>query len=157
MNRRHLLFAAAGVFLASTTFARADEVGDIVRWLKQLGFDDITTSRSLLGRVQIRATGDIGVRELVVNPRTGEILRDVWLDAAGRLVRGKPYVRTADDDESGHSGSSDGGGGSGGGGDDDNSGDDNGGSDDNSDSGSDHDSGGEDSGGSGDGEKSDDD
>jgi len=149
MNRRHLLFAAAGVFLASTTLARADEVGDIVRWLRQLGFDDITTSRSLLGRVQIEATGDIGVRELVVNPRTGEILRDVWLDSKGKVVRGKPYVRTADDDDSGHSGSGDGSGGGGGG--DDSShggGDDNGGSDDNSDSGSDHDSGSDDGGGS---------
>jgi len=165
MNRRHILVAAAGLFLASSSLAQADEVGDIVHWLRQLGFGDITTSRSLLGRVQIRATGDIGTRELVVNPRTGEILRDVWLDNAGNLVRGKPYVRAADDsDDSGHSGSGggdDGRGSSGGdddtghgGGGDDNSG--SGGGDDNSgsgggDSGSgggDHDGGSDDGGGS---------
>lgn len=113
MIRRRALLAAAALFVASTTLARADEVDKIVRWLRRLGFDEIATSRSLLGRVQIRATGAIGTRELVVNPRTGEILRDVWLDAEGKVVRGAPYPDSEDD-----GGSDDHGGGGGGGGDD---------------------------------------
>lgn len=103
MIRRRALLAAAALWLTSSTLARADDVEDIVRWLRQLGFDDVSTSRSLLGRVQIRATGAIGTRELVVNPRTGEILRDVWLDADGKPVRGAPYPGS-DDDEGGDGG-----------------------------------------------------
>ena len=121
IQRRALLAAALGL-LASTTLAHADEVGDIVRWLRGLGFDDVATSRSLLGRVQIRATGAIGTRELVVNPRTGEVLRDVWVDTGGKLVRGAPYTSKEDDRSGDHGGDSHGGGGSDDFGDDDNSG-----------------------------------
>jgi len=153
MNRRHALLAAAALFLASSTLARADEVGDIGGWLRRLGFDDIATTRSLLGRVQIRATGAIGTRELVVNPRTGEILRDVWVDAEGKVIRGKPYRRTADDGD--HHGSSSDGGGDGGGDDNGNEGEGGGGDDGEDDGGSD-DSDSSD-GGSDDGESSGDD
>lgn len=110
MIRRRVLLVAAALLMASTTLARADEVDRIVRWLRGLGFDEIATSRSLLGRVQIRATGAIGTRELVVNPRTGEILRDVWLDAEGKIVRGTPYPdRVDENDDDGHGGSNHGG------------------------------------------------
>ena len=154
MIRRRALLAAAAFVLASGTLARADEVGGIVKWLHGLGFDDVTTSRSLLGRVQIRATGAMGTRELVVNPRTGEILRDVWLDADGKLVRGARYPGSSDDDGSSDHQGSDGNGGHGGdnGGGDDNSGhgggddggnDGEGGDDSSGDGGSEHDDSGE--------------
>lgn len=150
MIRRRALLAAAALLIASTTLARADEVGDIVRWLRRLGFDDVRTSRSLLGRVQIRATGAIGTRELVVNPRTGEILRDVWVGADGKIKRGAPYPGSSDDaGDDGHSTSNDGGGADHGGGDD--SGEDDDSGDDSSD---DDDSG--DDGGSDDDESGDD-
>lgn len=152
MIQRRALLAAAVLLLASTTLARADEVEDIVRWLRGLGFDDVSTSRSLLGRVQIRATGAIGTRELVVNPRTGEILRDVWVDADGKVVRGAPYREAEDNGDAGDQHGSDDSGSSG----DDNSdhgGGDDGGGDDNSGHGGGDDGGsdGSDSSGSGDG------
>jgi hypothetical protein len=160
MNRRRVLLMAAALLVGSTTLARADEVGDIVRWLRGLGFDEIATARSLLGRVQIRATGAIGTRELVVNPRTGEILRDVWIDASGKVVRGKPYAQRDDDEGDDHRGGRDSGVGdngnddnSGHGGDDD-GGDDNsgsGGGDGGDDDESDDDSGSDDSKSGGDG------
>ena len=153
MIRRRALLAAALVVL-STTLARADEVAGIVRWLRGLGFEDVTTSRSLLGRVQIRASGAIGTRELVINPRTGEILRDVWVDADGKVVRGTPYPGSGDDDGGSeqHGSDSSGGHGSDDGGSDDNSGhgggddggnDGEGGDDSSGDGGSEHDDSGE--------------
>lgn len=56
-----------------------------------MGYSDILVSRTLLGRVKIEADGDEGRREIIVNPRTGEILRDLFLrlgdGAEGRLLR----------------------------------------------------------------------
>jgi len=155
MIRRRALLGAAVLFMASGTLAFADEVSGIVRWLRRLGFDEIRTSQSLLGRVQIRATGAIGTRELVINPRTGEILRDVWVDAQGKRVRGAAYPGSDDGADGDHSGSNDRGGDGGddnsghGGGDDDGS-DDHGG-DDNSDDGDSEDDDGGDSDNSGSG------
>lgn len=130
MIRRRALLGAALLFMASGTLAFADEVSGIVRWLRGLGFDEIRTSQSLLGRVQIRASGAIGTRELVINPRTGEILRDVWVDAQGKRVHGAAYPGSDDGADDDHHASSDSGGGeddqqggdSSGGGDDGNSG-----------------------------------
>lgn len=140
MIRRRALLAATALFMASIALARADEVGDIVNWLRRLGFDDVSTSRSLLGRVQIRATGPMGTRELVINPRTGEILRDVWVDASGKIIHGAPYLsdienKDGNDDHRSGGGSGDGGGENGGhsgGGNDDDGGDDDGSNDDSS-------------------------
>ena len=140
--------------MASGTLAFADEVSGIVRWLRGLGFDEISKSQSLLGRVQIRATGAIGTRELVINPRTGEILRDVWVDAQGKRVHGAAYPGSDDGADDDHHASSD----SGGGGEDDqhgsdssgSGGGDDGGSDDGGDGGDDHgDDGADDNSGSG--------
>ena len=47
--------------------------------LKQ-GYSDITTSQTWLGRTRIIAIGEDSRREIIVNPRTGEILRDFWQD-----------------------------------------------------------------------------
>lgn len=153
MIRRRALLTAVALLVASTALAHADEVGDIVRWLRGLGFVEVVTSRSLLGRVQIRATGPIGTRELVVNPRTGEILRDVWVDAEGKLVRGKSYTDHLDENDDDSHGGSDGGDGGSDGGGDDNSGPGGGDDDEDDDEGDDDD--GSDDGGSGKGSSDD--
>lgn len=164
MQRRKLILALTVGMLAATP-ALADYSQDVVRQLTEMGFDDVEVSRTLLGRVRITATGENGQREIILNPRTGEILRDLWLKANGSssdpALLGESVTANSAGGQSGSGGSSGGGGsGSSGGGSDDSDddgSDDSGGSDDSSGSGggngggSDGDSGGDDSSGGNDG------
>lgn len=84
MKRRMFLSGlAAGIALAAPAFA-ADVVDSIVRQLKKLGFRHIEQERTLLGRVRITAVRKDGRREIIVNPKTGEILRDLWTPTSGK-------------------------------------------------------------------------
>ncbi len=51
----------------------------LTRQLTDLGFSSIRVSTTLLGRTRIDARGSGQRREIIFNPRTGEILRDYWL------------------------------------------------------------------------------
>lgn len=51
----------------------------IVQQLEQQGFRGISTERTWLGRTRIIAEGSDGQREIIVNPNTGEILRDLMM------------------------------------------------------------------------------
>jgi uncharacterized membrane protein YgcG len=83
MKRRAFLSGlAASIALASPALAEG-VVDSIIRQLKRLGFDGIAQERTLLGRVRITADRKDGHREIIVNPRTGEILRDLWTPKAG--------------------------------------------------------------------------
>lgn len=140
MHRRAFL-TLAPLALAATS-GRAGAAGyadDVAAQLTKQGFRKISTTTTWLGRVRITAERKDGRREIVLNPRTGEILRDQWT-----LLRdpaaAKPIIddvgEGSDDDGSDDSGSDDGGSddsgsddhGSGGGGSDD-GGSDDGGSD----------------------------
>ncbi len=83
MKRREFVagLLAAGAF-AAPAFAD-DIVESIVRQLKRQGFGAITQERTLLGRVRIAAKRKDGSREIILNPRTGEILRDLWTPIDG--------------------------------------------------------------------------
>lgn len=48
----------------------------LIAHLRKLGYGEITLSFTLLGRAQIFAVSPDDTREIVLNPRTGEILRD---------------------------------------------------------------------------------
>ncbi|MEX0311604.1 MAG: hypothetical protein AB3N17_15315 [Tateyamaria sp.] len=50
----------------------------IIRQLENQGFSQIEVRRTLLGRSRIVAQSASLYREIVVNPVTGEILRDFW-------------------------------------------------------------------------------
>ncbi len=122
MDRRGFLITlAAGVAAASPAVAQ-DVVDQVVRQLRSFGYTDITVSRTLLGRVRILASGPKGTREIILNPSTGEILRDLTTRAEGGS--GAPILKDSgrddddddDDDNSGGGGGGGGGGGSGGGG-----------------------------------------
>ena len=77
MNRRRLLFSLAA--LAWPGAPRAGTTSeDIVEDLREQGFEGVSVETTWLGRVRILATRQDGQREIVLNPRTGEILRDVW-------------------------------------------------------------------------------
>ena len=83
MNRRFFLAATLTV-LAQTPFAAlADIESDIVRRLRADGYRQIQVTRTMLGRLRITAVGRGGTREIILNPQTGEVLRDVYIAADG--------------------------------------------------------------------------
>jgi hypothetical protein len=113
MKRRAFLAGLAGAAIAASPALAQDFVDDIIGQLKKQGFRSVVTERTLLGRVRILADRKDGQREIIVNPRTGEILRDLWTAFAG----GKSTVDIVRDGSGG--GGSGGHGGHGGGDDDD--------------------------------------
>ena len=93
---------AAGVAFGAP--AMAEGVADgIVRQLKRLGFRNISQERTLLGRVRIFAQRKDGQREIIVNPKTGEILRDLWMPLAdgegGITIIDDRHGKSDDDDD----------------------------------------------------------
>lgn len=120
MQRRNLLtlLPVLLIVLAGPAFATQFD-DEVVAQLDAQGFTSITKATTWLGRVHIYAERRDGHREIVINPRTGEILRDIWTGAGGAEAS-KPIL-DAVGDGSGKgttgrdgSGSSDGGSASGG-------------------------------------------
>lgn len=122
MHRRGFIIASAlALALAGTPVLAQDFAADIVAQLRDLGFDDIELQRTLLGRTRILATNALGQREIIVNPNSGEILRDLWTpgdggNATARLVDnsrgGKDGASGPDEDDDGPENGSGGGSGS---------------------------------------------
>lgn len=81
--RRRPFIAIVGACILLAGPAVADVQDDIVRQLQSMGFSQVEVSRTLLGRVRITAEGADGSREIIVNPMTGEILRDLWRRSGG--------------------------------------------------------------------------
>ena len=78
MRGRIIGAVLAGLVLAAP--ARAEGFADaVIRQLQMQGFTEFRVNTTLLGRTRILASGDVGKREIVLNPATGEILRDLWL------------------------------------------------------------------------------
>ena len=167
MKRRRFLFgltAASAILWAGATMA-ATYADGVVGQLTKQGYYNIAMETTWLGRVRIIADRADGKREIILNPRTGEILRDSWqASGAGNVtpiideVNGGGPGSSGDDAKGGggssnSGGSGSGGSGSGGSGSDDSGGDDHSGSDDGgghggNNGGSDDDDGGGDNGGS---------
>lgn len=63
--------------LGAASAAAATYEQRLMAHLRTLGYGEITLSFTLLGRAQIVAVSKDDTREIVLNPRTGEILRDV--------------------------------------------------------------------------------
>lgn len=161
MIRRGLIVLAGLVALAGPVRA-AGPVDRVLDDLNRLGYGNVTVERTLLGRTRILASNDKADREIIIDPRTGEILRDLWTPkvadaSADRLVDPGDGKGTS----KGSGGSSSGSGSSGGSGDDEEHDDGDGGDDDGGKSGQggDDDGGGSNSGsgGSGSGDDGDDD
>ena len=72
------LFAAATLVVTSTAAFSATFAEDVVAQLTHQGFFNIVVETTWLGRVRIVANRRDGQREIVLNPRTGEVLRDTW-------------------------------------------------------------------------------
>ncbi|MHC0053419.1 hypothetical protein [Actibacterium sp. D379-3] len=87
MKRRDFL-ACTIAALALSSPARAQSLEEaLLSQLHAQGFTRIQRSRTLLGRVRLAATGNGIEREIIFNPRTGEILRDFWEAADGDAPR----------------------------------------------------------------------
>lgn len=86
MKRRALIAGAIAIVASPVTQALADFADDIVAVLRKQGYETIEVTRTLLGRTRIVATAPWGRREVILNPRTGEILRDILTDADGNVV-----------------------------------------------------------------------
>jgi hypothetical protein len=112
-------------------------VGGITDQLRGLGFEQIDVKQTLLGRTRIVARSAEGQREIILNPNTGEILRDFWQAAPGQSATNR-LVDSRNSGGSDRSGSTDSGRSGSGDGSDDSSGSD-GGNDDNSGSGNSND------------------
>lgn len=145
MNRRRFLALSTAALAVAGPAVAQDVVAEIRQTLERRGYNDITVSRTWLGRSRILASGPKGTREIIVNPATGEILRD--LTTRSGAARSSGDLLGEDDTDSGGSGSSAGDESGDDRGGDDSGGDDSGGGDD----GGGDDGGGDDGGGGGDG------
>ena len=89
MNRRtflHGLTAASTMVVVGSTAFAASFAEDVVSQLARQGFVNIEVETTWLGRVRIVAERADGQREIIMNPRTGEILRDTWQALGNRAV-----------------------------------------------------------------------
>lgn len=80
MNRRRFLFqltATSATLVTGAAFA-ASYADAVIAQLTRQGFYNIGVETTWLGRVRIVADRGDGKREIILNPRTGEILRDSW-------------------------------------------------------------------------------
>ena len=87
-----LLLLMTAMTLAALPAAAGQNRDSIVFQLKQQGYDQIAVSRTWLGRTRILAKRENEQREIIINPRTGEILRDFWRsdDATGPMLLAHP-------------------------------------------------------------------
>lgn len=88
MTLKSLVIACA-LSLAALPALAAPSVDQIVAQLEAQGYDDIDVERTWLGRIRIEAESKTREREIIINPRTGEILRDF------------SYANDDDDDDDG--------------------------------------------------------
>lgn len=109
MTGRGLLALAVLMALTAAPSLALDVAQRIVAELKAQGYSAIEVSRTLLGRTRITAGSPDFEREIVIDPRTGEILRDYWqpltLNAGASTSGGliEP-AEVEDSSESGNSG-----------------------------------------------------
>ena len=102
--------------------ATPDLVDAITHQLRDQGFSRIEVSRTLLGRTRIVAHSGDGEREIILNPNTGEILRDLWEPKDGGTTGSGTIVDNRTDGSRSGTGSGNGNSGSGNGSDGGNSG-----------------------------------
>ena len=83
MKRRSFLLLTSAAAASVAFPAHADYVNSVRDQLRQQGYRQISVSSTMLGRTRIVAKSKTGTREIIMNPRTGEILRDLWSSAQG--------------------------------------------------------------------------
>ncbi len=77
----------------------------VIAQLAGQGFARITVSRTLLGRMRFVAENQLYRREIVINPSTGEVLRDYLVEVAtgrppvGITIPNLPETETEEEDD----------------------------------------------------------
>lgn len=107
MNRRAFLLMASSACSLVAAPAKADFVDSVRNQLREQGYSRISVSSTMLGRSRIIAKSRTGTREIIMNPRTGEILRDLWSSAqggSGPSIVGNDDSDDDDDDDDGGKG-----------------------------------------------------
>ena len=101
MKRRAFFtgLAAAGLVLPHGAVAQ-DAQTRVIQRLQRDGYRNIRVSRTFLGRIRIVARGVPGEREIILNPSTGAILRDV-LRQSGSDARSRDNDHQSNSDASG--------------------------------------------------------
>jgi uncharacterized membrane protein YgcG len=106
MKRREFLSGLAiSVTLSGQALAQ-DYAGSVMAQLSEMGFSAIRQERTLLGRVRITGTREDGRREIILNPNSGEILRDLWIPDSGD-TRIPDIIKDKSSDRSGKGGGDD--------------------------------------------------
>ncbi len=97
MTRRQTAIVLVLCLLTGPAYAE-DFVTEIVSELRSQGYTSVVVEHTLLARAQIRASRGGATREVVVNPRTGEILRDLRIHGD---QSGTAEVKDEDGDDGG--------------------------------------------------------
>jgi hypothetical protein len=115
MKRRLLMGVMLAATLAGSPSFASDLIDEVVAELQKQGYFDIDVGQTLLGRTRITATSKTYDREIVLDPRTGEVLRDYWqiVEGANPSSGSGSVIANPDDSGSGSSGSGSSGSGSG--------------------------------------------
>jgi len=96
LRREFILLGAAAI--ASPAEAQTNPFVDaLVLRLQEQGYKRFRINRTWLGRLRIRAISDMYRREIIMNPKTGEILRDFW-ELIGVERESKSGLFNPDDD-----------------------------------------------------------
>lgn len=98
MKRRDFLLSGSVMLIAARPAAANTFVDALVDELREEGYRQFEISSTFLGRTRIRASSATRRREIVLNPRTGEILRDYWVNL-DNSDSGSGSVESTDDFE----------------------------------------------------------
>lgn len=79
MKRRDFLFLGSAMLVAARPASADPIVDSLIQELREEGYRNFEISSTFLGRTRIEASSATRRREIVLNPRTGEILRDYWV------------------------------------------------------------------------------
>ena len=106
--------AEVQVLVKNEAMALIPEVQAIVEALKAEGFTYIEIRRTMMGRAKVMAYGEDSMREVVLNPNTGEILRNIVREHDGSMAQGMEAMQELRDQMEEQMGGSEGGMGDGG-------------------------------------------
>lgn len=108
MNKRAVIIVfTAAITLWSGAGLAASVADGIMAQLSRQGFTAISSETTWLGRLRIIASRKDGSREIVINPRTGEILRDQFTALRGTDATQPILDEVGDSTDAGKSGSDD--------------------------------------------------
>jgi hypothetical protein len=98
MNRRDfILLTTAAVFVPAIAVAGPFEDA-LITMLRAQGYTAFRTSKTWLGRSRITAISGTYRREIILNPKTGEVLRDFW-EVIGANGESESGLFDPDDDD----------------------------------------------------------